>query len=256
VEVTRQWVIDGGYVKKSLALPTVDIPGIPTPCTPIGANTAWVHQVLEGKCRDATLSAKIIAWHSAVKAALVKASSHNLNMLRDQLCMSSSGSESDGDHIRSPAHKRVKKQASLLEITVGGHTFRAVNLRRVVYLPLTSEDIGNALKAVDFEEPPPDERKRACWLSAQRMPTEEELTDGDKGKIFWIFGRRCWSIKYQGEDGKLSRLSAGLVPPNKDFADNPLSAEAFLVAKYQSLQKARKKWNELDKSGTERLSIQ
>ena len=249
IVVERQYVIEGGLVKKKMALPTVDIPGVDEACVQIAATTSWVHQVLEGKCRDGQLAAKIAAWITKVKTIIESSFKKRARNDVNREALGLSDPESDDE----PARKKPRVLPKLVLIEVDGHSFNASLLRRIAYVAASTEDLGAALASVQEAKPTPeDERKKAQWVKDRAA---QDVGEAEQGKICWNFSRRCWQVSHLGEDGLVHRVTKDLSPPSKNFAGDALSPKEFAQAKLQFLQKARRSWNELDKSGEARFEV-
>ena len=68
----------------------------------------------------------------------------------------------------------------------------------------------------------------------------------DSGKIRFDLKAGGYILHYEGADGKTHRVAAGFVVPRLDPMGKPLDGATYSHAKEFVLQKARRRWNELD----------
>ena len=95
---------------------------------------------------------------------------------------------------------------------------------------------------------------------ASSQPCAKELLqDLDVGRIFWrpssVGSGPGWTIVLQGVDGKRRCKRAGLSVPRCGLIGDTLSDEGFLQNARLVLEKARKKWNNEDMSGRDRIQV-
>lgn len=73
--------------------------------------------------------------------------------------------------------------------------------------------------------------------------------------VRYLHCRETWVVEYQDAEGKMRTLVKDLAPAKVDLFGNDLSAAAFKKEMESRKILAMRKWNELDKSGQPRFSI-
>ena len=91
--------------------------------------------------------------------------------------------------------------------------------------------------------------------SSQENP-KRALTELDAGRIMWrpltVSTQPAWTIVYHNADGEKKETRSGLQVPLKSLCGTELSGRDFHEAAVQVLNKARKLWNELDRTDKDR----
>eukprot|EP00969_Alexandrium_andersonii_P200037 8835958-Alexandrium_andersonii.AAC.1 len=70
----------------------------------------------------------------------------------------------------------------------------------------------------------------------------------DTGRVFWNFGKKTWTIRFDPGDGrKCAQTCRGLKP----HWDSDMSPEAYEVERQRAYGSAKRLWNRMDKSDKE-----
>jgi len=223
-----------------------------TPYVVVKANLEWVHLVLVGKSRDADISSQIVSVMALAKAR-VEETLGPRSGARDALGLS----DSDEGEGAGSSTSRGKSRMPLTEttVTVRGCQFRVVFARRIMHVAATSEDLASLLKAIETEDEETAGRKhlKKSPMPAQKVATDADGNQDEKGKVTWWYGRRTWRITYMAADGKIHTVTKDLAPPLLSFSGDKMSKAQYEKIRQEFRQKAVKLWNEKDCSGDDRL---
>ena len=88
-----------------------------------------------------------------------------------------------------------------------------------------------------------------------RTASTPERREDDKARVRWSFPQDAWEIHYTDEDGKRHRSVKGFSVPRKDLSGRMFSKSEYQELRNSALDRARKAWNQLDKTTETRYVI-
>ena len=259
VVVEPRLCISGGFLKAPVCLDAVQIEGVDM--VPIRSSSSWLSQLLAGFCRTPlgdllkTVQADFRValdeqGHGAEKQDAENAAGKRAGLFSDD--DDDNKKDASSDEAATRPRKKVKKTKQPLnvprEVNLRNRTVTIAWKRGSLHVLAESSCMGQFLDILrsysktEVEEKTPQKDK----------PAEEE--GGIKGMVVWLFHSRTWSIVYQDENGKRHQFTKGLKVPERAWDGSVLTAEDYKKARDDVRLRAIRKWNELDRSGRERLS--
>ena len=121
-----------------------------------------------------------------------------------------------------------------------------INHLNAFYEPLLTAGRGIVTKKSDatnvLEDSPPGISKKKGT---------SELTN----RIRYDMKRSAYIVVYSGADSTIKRCSKGLEVPHADITGKPMDQTTYASAKLAVMEKAKKIWNKLDQSDTQRFNL-
>lgn len=175
------------------------------------------------------------------------------------LSESESGEEEDRPRTKQPRFSRRlrAKRGEFFTLDVRGKpmTYTLMTGPRIV-VPIDGPWIQHV---VDDLLPRAGEQEKAVGQASSQGRPKDLLHLMDHGRIFWrdssVSSDPGWTIVVQDDDGKKRFRRAGLSVPRRGLSGDTLSGEGFLQNARLVLEKARKKWNNEDMSGRDRIQV-
>ena len=249
-------------------------------CVPVTVRAGWLTQLVEQKRRTRDSKAVVLEFCDQVETALKALApadapsntspagddSQDSGPLKGRAAL---GLDEDSDEevlaradTGSTASKPKKLKAAVqdfVSVKVNGFvvTVKRKYRGRGLLMPLDGPKIVGLVRHLqrradgDERRDPP---KKA--LKRQHSDTAAALTtDEDHGRLKWLFGTHQWQVLYTDESGRQRSCTKGLVVPRADIDGHALSESAFRRQRARLLQRARIRWNELDKTTAERYDV-
>ena len=124
--------------------------------------------------------------------------------------------------------------------------------RRGVLIPIDGESLLHVVKYLRELVLRGGLPERGEQRAAARAAVHSERETQDRGKVIWLFGQNSFLITYRDSQGKAHQTCKDLKVNREDHLGRTLAITQFKEAKDTMLLKARKLWNELDKSDAAR----
>ena len=248
-------------------------------CVPITVRAGWLTQLVEQRRRRTRdTAAVVLEFCELVEAALKSLApadasggsaqegqdSQDSGPLKGRAAL---GLDEDSDEdvlaradtgSTSIKVKKVKPAVQdFVTIKVGGFavTVKRQYRGRGLLMPLDGTKIIELVRHLRRMADGDERRDLPKKLKRQRSETHNALTtDEDQGRLKWLFGTHQWQVHYKDEAGRHRSCTKGLVVPRADLDGRTLSESVFRKHRSRLLQKARMRWNELDKSGADRYA--
>lgn len=288
MEISDIPCIRGKRQKAWSVLPTTMIGGVS--CVAISTRKPWLHQLLAGvrfaeeyvngianfvdECRQAARTVLEPAEDSSKVNPASSQGNEASNKGRDFI-LGESDSDQEKSHVpprreqKKTSSRRGQKKASLKAMARGGHvtvqvrdfkvTVAGMDGKRIL-LPATHSSLDaliNHLGARAGEDRVPlmaDGADECEALLQGAVDASTYLTNADPGRISWFAGGK-WCVRFKDGEGRIRRTTGFLKVPTRHLTGVVYSPERFEAARKQVLNKARKRWNELDKSDRERFEL-